>query len=418
MNGMNNAPIILPSGLQMRSVRDAQDAQRYSDLSGSINGQHEDEMCAQLLCHHPYTTYDDYVVVEDTAADRLVSSTCLIPWQLHMCGVPLRAAMLEMVVTHPDYRRRGLVREQINHFHSTVSARGFDISIIQGIAYYYRQFGYAYALGHRPFDSLSVASVPPVAEESVYKSRIASLQDYGALTAVYQRSIQAHDLYVLRDDAYWRFLLSAPYYSVRIIEHKTTHAPEAYAILQPQTDDRFEVVEAAAITQAGALALLQHLREVSTGELRLPGTLPSVLIQAARSLSSHPLPSYQWLLRITDVASLLRKLSAVFNTRLADSSFRRYDGELRINLFNAAYCLRFVNGQLQGVDDLGFVDASLGADGGDLCIPPDAFTRLLFGYRTLDQLLDAWPDTIIKAAQRDLLNILFPQLDSCIWMPY
>lgn len=67
---------------------------------------------------------------------------------------------------------------------------------------------------------------------------------------------------------------------------------------------------------------------------------------------------------------------------------------------------------------LGFVDASMGADGGDLCIPPEAFMRLLLGYRTLEQLRDSWPDIMIKAETRYLIEALFPGLSAHVLMPY
>src|SRR5512132_3866672 len=114
----------LADGLTMRAVRDDHDAERYIALSAAINGEYEGVMCSRLLRQHPTTNRDDFVLVEDTNRGEVVSTTCLIPWQLNAGGVTLQAAMLEMVVTHPDYRRRGLVRAQIEHFHRTVAARG------------------------------------------------------------------------------------------------------------------------------------------------------------------------------------------------------------------------------------------------------------------------------------------------------
>ena len=92
--------------------------------------------------------------------------------------------------------------------------------------------------------------------------------------------------------------------------------------------------------------------------------------------------------------------------------------DLVINLFSRAYALRLAAGRLLGVDELGFVDASLGADGGDLCIPSDGFVRLLSGYRTLGDLHDAWPDTVVRAERRAVVEALFPRIASYITMPY
>lgn len=77
-----------------------------------------------------------------------------------------------------------------------------------------------------------------------------------------------------------------------------------------------------------------------------------------------------------------------------------FTGTLCLNLYRQAYALKINRGQIM-VEGLGFVDASMGADGGDSAYsPPDAFVRLLLGYRSLEQLRDSWPDIRIKAETR------------------
>jgi len=116
----------------------------------------------------------------------------------------------------------------------------------------------------------------------------------------------------------------------------------------------------------------------------------------------------------------LLALGPVLEGRLSHSDCAGLTTELTLNLYHEAYKLKFVNGELCTVDSLGFVDTSMSAraGAGDLWIPPDAFIRLLFGYCGLDDLLDAWPDIVVKARSRNLWEVLFPRMDSLILMPY
>ena len=148
-----------------------------------------------------------------------------------------------------------------------------------------------------------------------------------------------------------------------------------------------------------------------TPEPRRPRT-SSVVCESA------PLPSDQWLLRVPDVGALLAAIAPVLARRLARSDCAGLSADLCLNLYREGFRLRFVQGRLEAVAPLGFVDASLGADGGDLCIPPEAFVRLLFGYRELDALRDAWPDIVVKRASRRVWETLFPRTQSWVWMPY
>jgi predicted N-acetyltransferase YhbS len=408
------------SDLAMRAVRDERDAVRYIALSATINGEQEGVMCARLVRHHPATTGDDFVFVEDRATRAIVSTTCLIPWQMSLAGVTLDAAMLEMVVTHPAYRRRGLVRRQVQRFHERVTERGFDLSIIQGIPHYYRQFGYAYVLDHQPKDSLPAWRIPDQhAERDRYRLRAATVADVPALTTLYDAAMQWQGVCTLRAPTYWQFLLQHCDYPLRVVEDAAAGRAVGYLFSLPLPGGRgLNVFESAFSSHTVALAVLQLLKAEAPAELQLGGSAATTLVAAGRSLGSAPLPGDQWLLRIRDVAALLVKLGPLFERRLAESNCAGFTADLIVNLYREAFVLRFVGGRLQAVERAGFVDASMGADGGDLCVPPDAFVRLLFGYRTLAELRDAWPDTLARPGSRHVLDVLFPRLTSCVCMPY
>jgi hypothetical protein len=166
------------------------------------------------------------------------------------------------------------------------------------------------------------------------------------------------------------------------------------------------------------MAALRRLRSATDGVIQLAWPQTGDLIQAARSLGSAPRPTYQWLFRLTDVPAFLRKIGPVLERRLAASDCAGWTGDLSINLFRETFTLRFDAGRLVSVNPVGFVDSSMGADGGDLCIPPDAFVRLVLGYRGLDALWDAWPDIVVRPSSRHLVDVLFPEITSYLCMPY
>ena len=59
--------------------------------------------------NHPTCDASDFTVIEDTRAGSIVSSTCLIGQRFSYEGVEFDAGLPELVGTHPDYRRRGLI---------------------------------------------------------------------------------------------------------------------------------------------------------------------------------------------------------------------------------------------------------------------------------------------------------------------
>lgn len=72
------------------------------------------------LFETPHPTFQperDITVVEDT--DRIVSALFLIPQAWTCAGVPVNVGQPELIATHPDYRRRGLVRAQFDVIHES-----------------------------------------------------------------------------------------------------------------------------------------------------------------------------------------------------------------------------------------------------------------------------------------------------------
>lgn len=405
----------------MRPVQDERDADRFAAFHSDFVSQMEGISCANLLRHHPQIAFDDFFYVEDERTREVVSTVCLIPWLACLDGIELRVAMLEMVLTHPDYRRRGLVSQQMQHFHHVVQERGYDLSVIEGIPYYYRQYGYAYACDHWGRDSLPAWRVPDGQTSTVehFRVRPAAVSDIAELTELYARGMGRLGLHTLRSSDMWRFLLAHQQYPVRVIEAADDSALHGYFVTMPLEGGRGVLVAESSIAGSeAALWALQALKAEGATELQLGWPEHSTLVRVGRSLGSTPLPCYQWLIRITDVAGLLQKLAPLLERRLAQSDCVGISAELTLNLFQQAYALRLQNGKLIEARPVGFLDASMGADGGDLCIPPDAFVRLLLGYRSIDQLRDAWPDTDVRPARKHVFEVLLPRITSYLWMPY
>lgn len=408
----------LEEGLILRSPRDDRDIDRCAAFVSATVREISGITTERILRHFPRMTLDDFLFIEDERSGEVVSTTCLIPWECRFDQVVLNVAMLEVVATHPAYRRRGLIRTQIAAFHKAVAAQNFDLSIIEGIPYYYRQFGYAYAIDHSIGEGLPSGRIPDLPSHiTPLRLRPATLADIPDLARFYDTTFAALDISTLRTEALWHYLLTAGERPLYMVE-ESDNGVAGYVCAWRQANGDIRISESGIPSAETALAFLHLCKQTTTGEIVTLWPQEGTLAQVSRSLGSSILPSHQWLLRITHPQQLLAKLAPLFEERLAESAHAGFSGEIIINLFRQAYQLSFAGGHLLKVDSLGFVDASMGADGGDLCIPPDAFVRLLLGYRTLAQLLDAWPDIVIRASRRHLLDTLFPQCRACFSMPY
>ena len=114
------------------------------------------------MAHPTFEPERDVTVVEDTTTGRIVSALFLIPQVWSYAGMPMPVGQPELIATHPDYRRRGLVRAQFDVIHEWSRAADHVWQFISGIPWYYRQFGYSYAIDLPARPVLGLAEPPAV----------------------------------------------------------------------------------------------------------------------------------------------------------------------------------------------------------------------------------------------------------------
>ncbi len=323
--------------------------------------------------------------------------------------------MLEMVLTHRDYRGRGFVRTLVQRFHARAAEQQYDLCFIWGIPFFYRQFGYGYAVDGDVGELLPAWRIPAGAASCYLRK--AEVVDIPKLTALYAELVKPLGLYILRDAAYWTYLLQQARHPIELLLGGTDGEVRGYASIV-RSPQRVHVLECSLPRMADGMALLQLLKQGGQQEICVAWPQSSNMATLVRGLGSQAARGSQWLWRVPDLPRLINRIAPVLAQRIAASAWRELTEDLIINTYREAYRLRFAQGRLAGADALGFVDTSMGADGGDLCIPPEALVRLILGYRTLDELTDAWPDIIVKRERRNLFETLFPRLSSYLYAPY
>jgi predicted N-acetyltransferase YhbS len=410
----------LTGGLVLRTAASERDVERAAKFIGTIHGPETAAMTRSLFLHHPSTHREDLIFVEDERSDQIVSSLCLIPWTWRYEDVTISSGEMGIVGTLEDYRRRGLIRAQVALFKRRLAERGCLTSHIQGIPYYYRQFGYEYAMPLEGGLRIEFRHVP-VPPDPPSTFRQATPDDIPTLTRLYDEAASDLAIRTVRGEPIWRYLLT---YAV-----DTETAVEFWLVLNgdgqvvgymgiPKHHFGEELV-ACEVSRMGfdtALAALNHLKTLGQ-EREKPGirlNLPanSTLMRVARSLEDRELGTYAWQIHVPDVAALLRALAPVLERRIAASPFAGLTHEVRISSYRETVALRFRAGRLAEVANLGFTQ------GEEIRFPMLTFTPLVLGYRTVEELHEAYPDVGVAPASRLLVDTLFPKVNSFIYTIY
>ena len=449
-------PLDLGDGLRLRVAAPA-DADALAAFNGEVHADEPGETDAAMaawtrdLLTRPHPTFRPELctIVEEVATGRIASSLNLIPQTWSYGGVELGVGRVEQVGTHPDFRRRGLVRRQMELAHAWSRVLGHQVQAITGIPWYYRQFGYELALDLGGGRRLPVSDIPraAVGAGEPYRLRPATLEDVPLLLRAADHGRARSLLSSVRDEAWWRYDLAersaemSRLNRIWILEETASGASFGYAMLNGSVrEGRLVIWACEAVAGVSwvevAPSLLRALRAIGDAA----DTEPAAGLQAPAAAGAgdgepgikrlvlhlgveHPLyaalpsamqqvrPPYAWYVRVPDLPAFLRRVAPALDDRLAVSPAAGYSGDLRLWFYTAGLHLRFADGRL--VEATPWPDGSPDAAGA--CFPPLTFLHLLCGHRSLADLEYAFADCYADAdAARALLDALFPRLPSFV----
>lgn len=391
---------------------------------------------------------DDFTVVEDTRTGAIVSSLCLISQTWSYDGTEFPVAQIEIVSTHPDYRRRGLVRRQFEIVHAWSRERGELVQVISGIPWYYRQFGYELALDHTSGRSIYAGDIPSLQNGEMNNEATSDAGKAAESESIRLRPAQPADLAFLegldaparrrslvacvRGATLWRHELdghreqSTRHLDLRIAE-TPTGTPLGYVARVPL---RIRPVFVTALELAPGVSWLATIPSVlralfaeANAELAATGS-PSLERLDLRLGTEHPayraipdlvartLRGFAWYVRAPDVEAFLTRIASVLESRLAASDAAGFTGELKLSFYRTGVRLHFAEGKVGGVEAWPRPERWEA----DVLFPDLTFLQILFGYRSFEDLENAFPDCYARTeAGRVLVQALFPKRPSRVW---
>jgi len=395
---------------------------------------------------HPTFRADSALVVEDTRGKSIVSSMVLLSHTWAYGGVPVSVGQPEIVGTRAEFRGRGLVRAMFDVGHAWSAARGHQLMAINGIPWFYRQFGYEMALelggGPRLYTPGLAAGVRQT--QPPYRVRPATDADAPFLAATSAHAGRRYLVTAPRDAAAWRYVVSgrssgsAVCDEVRIVESETGE-PAGYLehvsrLWGPSLHVRELEVAPGVSWRAIAYPVLAYLCETGEAYARAAKTELGLLDFWLLG-SAHPFAgvvqfagarrAYAYYLRAPDLPDVLRRVTPVLERRLAESSLVGHTGELRLSFYRNGVRLVLDGGRITSVEawppprtvaGLDFSLPSADPRRPSAMFPDLTFLQLLFGHRSLDELEAAFPDCVTRGQEvRALLQVLFPKAPSKVW---
>lgn len=382
---------------------------------------------------HVSLTPNDFTIVEETASGRIVSAMCLIQQTWAYEGIEFGMGRPEYVATHPDFRKRGLIRAQFDVVHQWSAERGLWVQGITGIPYFYRQFGYEFALnlGGRRFGSL----VPKRKDGDIerFSIRTAQEKDIPFLMSVYEHGRKRSMISANWPEAHWHnnlYEVSAENIQrleFLIIERADTREPVGYLahpahiVMSGIYAFHFELMPEVSWLET-APAVVRYLWSVGQDYARIENQpcesfgfylgAQHPAYEALGSRVSTVRDPYAWYVRVPDLIGFLNHIKPVLEKRLSQSIACGHSGEYLIGMYPKGVRLVLESGRIATLEAW----KPNHADHGNAGFPALTFLQILFGYRSFEELKHAFPDCWSDSDPTQVvIDALFPKKNSNVY---
>ena len=386
--------------------------------------------------HHPTVKASDFTVVEDTHTNKIVSSMCLISQTWAYREIPFKLGRPEVVVTEPEYRRRGLVRKQFEVIHALSASRGELMQGITGIPWYYRQFGYEIAMNLGGGRGVTGVHLPKLkdGDSEKYHLRPVVDDDHVFIWELYDRTSCRQPFVALRSEVEWNYEFNGrseddfAHLKWLIIE---TAARERLGYMQYYPwieDDALYIVQMELKSGVGYLNLMPSVlhglwklaqavpvygnhknQELKTLNLELGRTHPAYHALLGNKIHAHD--PYGLYIRIPDLVVFLRHIQPALEKNLVGTVAEGYNGELKLNYYRSGIQLKFNGGKITDISNW----SPNSVEDGDAQFPDLTFLQLLCGRRRFNELKTNFGDCDGNDEAGVLLDCLFPPFTGNVW---
>lgn len=310
-------------------------------------GQYVDAFCDNYIGNSHYDWNVSRIALD---GDKLVHHWGVWGYQMRLESIQLKVGGIGAVVTHPDYRKQGLMHRAAHESFDAMQRDGYDLSILRGR--HYVKMGYARAWNYIHY-RIKVEDFPltePAPAHAPLK-----LEEVPAMDALYNQTHAAFTGTALRPTFYNKHPEDLCVHVWRDADGKLA----GYVRAAPAEEDPKSLVclEAAG-NPLHALAVLADLFQRGAYEKLACFTLPYLhpLLQHLRKgaviVENRYFDISGWRVRLINLKSALQKMMPLLEARLSDSRFARWTGSLLLDAGEQTATLNIEGGKVTLSDDV------------------------------------------------------------------
>ena len=364
-----------------------------------------DEIVRRFVEQHPEMTWEHFFMVKNEGV--VIAVLVLIPQRWVLSDIELKVAEMGCVGTDPDYRGMGAQRILNDKFDEYAANQGYDLCVLAGIPYLYRQFGYNYAVDLDFKTAIETRKI--TGTECKLQVRAFKETDIPRARELLEISQSKHLVHSKRTPEIWLLQHKTDTYGAEPFEaFSLIDGAEAVAYIRlSQESDALIIREMGYVSEEYVEKALGCIREMAerkrlkkiVSKLHYSHPLTRLLVKDGGK-SNDP---YAWQVKIIDYERIIGRLKPLLEKRIRRSSYRGLTETINLNFWKFNIRMEIEDGEIKTIS------RSKETRDRNIGLNPYVFPKLMLGYRSIDELEYSYPDCIINPEYRQLVRTLFPK---------
>jgi len=316
------------------------------------------------------------------------------------------------VSTLEAYRGRSYIVKLNEIFEKAMAERKCVFSVIRGIPYYYRRFGYEYVFPLDDRITLSSSNIPDK-EYGNLTIRRANHQDLNLIKTLYDNF--HNQFYIVnkfdRDGFVFRFFkekLNDNRLSTYIIED--SEQVVAYFSLGMSYDNLAYTINGPRLTYQQMIKILQFVKNIhgnkSNSDIQLHARQDLEFGKFVFNLGGKPLSRYGWQLKIPNLKLFFKSIKSIIEERIKNSIYKDFSRKIIISNYRDNIELNFIDGTITNIT---LIEGYYDPEKCDLSIPGSLLFKLLLSDKTMEEINYLIDDAIVKPSSKLLIDVMFPK---------
>ncbi|MBD3215711.1 MAG: GNAT family N-acetyltransferase [Candidatus Lokiarchaeota archaeon] len=391
---------------------------RIIKLNIQVHGEDLKNYMYRLFRDHPNRKDHIWFYIENEENDRIISSGVLFPEMWDFEGINIPICEMGFVATAEDSRDQGLFSMINRCYEKVMRERGYLLSVIRGVPFFYRRYGYEFAI---PLDYGYKISYKNIPESENYDIRIrrALEADIDNLKNLYNQWAEKYSItqkfntksfiYKYLNDKYTEFQ-----FRTYVLEEEKE--VQAFFCVGGYFGTEHVIMQTSAMTCRQILRMLDfwkneckkqnNLKENAILILNPPN---SELTKFVLSLGAKRENKWRWQIKIPNLKKFFDAIRPLMERRITNSIFQDVDKILKMSNYRENVHICFRNGGIKQIElRKGFPEEP----DYDLKVPNSHLTQIILGSKKIQEIESIITDTIYREDWLLFMEKLFPKQDS------